>query len=105
MDLKWSDSEKKIARRAFDKALEKECASIMANFKDMAAKAENPEDLWAVHDYLGKQRRAIDERYDFRYSQLILVFSRLLREKWLEASDLQGLREEKLQAIQYIVSW
>lgn len=104
MDFKWSDAEKKIARRAFDKALEKECASIMAHFKAMAAKAENPEDLWAVHDYLGQQRRAIDEKYDFRYSQLILVFSRLLREKWLEASDLQGLSEEKLQAIQYIVS-
>jgi len=39
MDFKWSASEKKAARRAFDKALDKECAAIMATFKDLAAKA------------------------------------------------------------------
>lgn len=104
MNSKWSDSEKKVARRAFDKAQEKECASIMAKLKDLAAKAVKPEDLWAVHDYLTEQRRSIDEKYDYRYSQLILVFSRLLREKWIEENDLQGLSDEKLQAIRYIVS-
>ncbi|WP_205780747.1 hypothetical protein [Methylocaldum sp. 14B] len=104
MDFKWSDSEKKVARRAFDKALEKECASIMAKFKDMAAKVEKPEDLWAVHDYLTKQRRAIDEKYDYRYSQLIFVFARLLGEKWIDEKDLHCLSAEKLQAIQYILS-
>ena len=104
MNFKWSDSEKKVARRAFDKALEKECASIMATFKDMAAKVEKPEDLWAVHDYLTKQQRAIDEKYDYRYSQLIFVFARLLGDKWINEKDLLGLNAEKLQAIQNIVS-
>jgi hypothetical protein len=104
MDFNWSDSEKKVARRAFDKAFEKECASIMAKFKDMAAKVEKPEDLWAVHDYLIQQRRAIDEKYDYRYSQLIFVFARLLGDKWINEKDLLGLNAEKLQAIQNIVS-
>lgn len=104
MNFKWSDSEKKAARRAFDKALEMECASIMATFKDMAAKVEKPEDLWAVQDYLTKQQRAIDEKYDYRYSQLILVFARLLGEKWIDEKDLDGLSAEKLQAIQNILS-
>lgn len=104
MDFKWSATEKKAAKRAFDKALEKECASIMATLKDLAAKAEKPEDMWAVNDYLTRQRRAIDEKYDYRYSQLVFVFARLLRENWIEETDLQGLGEEKLQAIQYMVS-
>jgi Asp-tRNA(Asn)/Glu-tRNA(Gln) amidotransferase B subunit len=105
MGFKWSDSEKKVARRAFDKALEKEYASIMAKFKDMAAKVEKPEDLWAVHNYLTKQQRALDEKYDYRYSELILVFARLLSEKWIDEKDLNGLNPEKLQAIRNLLSW
>jgi len=60
--------------------------------------------MWAISDYLTRQQRAIDEKYDYRYSRLVFVFAILLRENWLEETDLQGLGEEKLQAIQYMVS-
>ncbi len=104
IDFKWSDAEKKIARRAFDAALKNECAAIMQKLKGLAAKAENPEDICAIHDYLTEQRRAIDGKYDYRYSQLSVVFGRLLRENWIEAKYLKGPSEEKLAAILRLIS-
>ena len=101
-DIKWTESEKKIARRTFDAALKNECEAIVIKLKVLAAKAENSDDVWAIHDYLAEQRKAIDGKYDYRYSQLIVVFGRLLREKWIEDKDLDGLSAEKLHAIRHI---
>jgi len=46
-----------------------------------------------------QRRKEIDLKYDYRYSQLDLVFGRLLREKWIDEEDLRTLGEEKLEAI------
>jgi hypothetical protein len=104
LNFKWSKAEKKIERRAFDSALKKECAAVMEKLKGLAVTAEKPEDIWAIHDYLTDQRKVIDEKHDYRYSKLIILFGRLLREKWIEDNDLEGLNEEKLQAIHHITS-
>ncbi|MCX5819420.1 MAG: hypothetical protein NT047_05865 [Deltaproteobacteria bacterium] len=105
INFKWSEAEKKVARRAFDAALKRECAAVMEKLKGLAAKAERPDDIWAIHDYLTAQRKTVDGKYDYRYSQLIFVFVRLLRENWIEDKDLDGLGEEKLQSISYIASF
>ena len=103
-DLKWSTSEKKLARAVFDAALERESASLLCEFKIRAAKATTPQDLWKIQDYLAQQRRDIDSKYDYRYSQLILVFGRLLRENWIEECELQALSPEKLSYIRQIAT-
>lgn len=103
IDLKWSSAEKKVARRAFDTAVARECATLLADFKRRAAQVENLDDIWAIHRYLTQQRRELDAKYDYRYSQLIVVFARLLREKWLEDKDLEGLRADKLEAIHRVL--
>ncbi|NTU42259.1 MAG: hypothetical protein HGA78_04245 [Nitrospirales bacterium] len=104
IDFKWSDSEKKIARRAFDAAVQRELAALLKEMKDRAAKAERTEDIWALYDYLSEQRRSIDGKYDYRYSQLTFVFGRLLREGWIEEQDIDGLAEEKLERIRLIAT-
>ena len=43
-------------------------------------------------------------KYDYRYSQLILVFSRLLREGRIREEQLAGLSEEKLSYIRRVLS-
>jgi hypothetical protein len=43
-------------------------------------------------------------KYDYRYSQLLLVFGRLVREGRVLESDLDSLSEEKLAVIRRIVS-
>ena len=52
--------EKKLARHAFDTALEAALAKTMAEFKRKANAATQPSDMWEVEDYLREQRRGID---------------------------------------------
>jgi hypothetical protein len=104
-ELKWSKVEKEAARRAFEGAYRKECGAIAAKIKEMARAASEPEDLWRIHDVLTKQRRQTDEKYDYRYSVLLFVFARLLPEGWLMETDLQGLADNKIEAIRYLAGY
>jgi len=98
-DLKWSDSEKKIAKRAFDSAHSRELSALLESTKSRASSAKEPGDIWDLHDFLSEKRKDIDHKYDYRYSQMIFVLGRLLREKWITEDELKGLKEEKLSAI------
>jgi hypothetical protein len=103
-DIKWSHSEQKAARAVFDAALQREFAAILSKLKELAASAMTPQDIWEIEEYLTQQRRQIDSKYDFRYSQLIQVFGRLLRENWIEEEELQALSPEKIAWIQRIAN-
>jgi hypothetical protein len=98
-DLKWSPSEKKVARKAFDIALQSALGKVLAEFKKRAAAANTPSEMWEVEDYLHAQRREINEVFDYRYSQLFFVFPRLILEGLLDESLLNGLSEEKREFI------
>jgi Photoprotection regulator fluorescence recovery protein len=98
-DRKWSASEKKIARRADEAAVESALAKIMAELKAKAAAAAKPSEMWAIEGYLRRQRKEFDEIFDFRYSQLPLVLARLIREGHLDEARLDGLSEEKMEII------
>lgn len=103
-DFKWSASEKKAARAVFEAALQRECAAILAKLKELAKSATAPQDLWEIEEYLARQRRQIDSKYDYRYSQLILVFGKLLRENWIREEELQAFSPEKLDYIRRIAT-
>ncbi len=103
-DFKWSKTEKKISRSAFDKAYERECADIVKNLNAKVKKIKNPKELWRVHDFLTDKREDIDEKYDYRYSKLILVFARLIKDGWLDYKDLQGLAENKIDRIESLMT-
>lgn len=103
LNEKWTDKEKKIARRAFDAALERELAATLAAFQKKAAGAHSFDDLWDIHDYLEKTQRALDSKYDYRYSQLVFVFAQLLRDRRITEAELAGLSEEKLGAIRLLL--
>ncbi|HEX4079168.1 MAG TPA: hypothetical protein VHX61_09890 [Rhizomicrobium sp.] len=68
-DFKWSSSEKKIAREAYNAA------------------------------WLREQRKDIGEMFDYRYSQLPVVFARAIRMGHMEVERLAGLSEDKLKMI------
>jgi Photoprotection regulator fluorescence recovery protein len=95
----WSRSEKAIAHKAFDAALARELREVIREAKRKAGQIKEPADLWDLAHYLTQRRKEIDRKYDYRYSQLDLVFGRLLREKWIDEEDLRGLGEDKLRAI------
>jgi hypothetical protein len=89
--LRWSDAEKKIARRVFEKALQQELDELIHKVKEMARDIKEPTDLWKLEGYLTRRRKAIDSTYDYRYSQLPLVFGQLARKGQIRLEDLQGL--------------
>jgi hypothetical protein len=98
-DMSWSHAEKTIARKAFKQALAREFEAVIREAKQMAAKIEQPSDLWDLEAYLTHSRKEIDRKYDYRYSMLTLVFGILVREGRLSEEELQGLAEDKLAHI------
>jgi hypothetical protein len=104
-DLQWSNSEKKAARKAFQVAYERECRAIRAKLKQMIEDDSSPRSIWRIHDYLSAQRRETEEKYDYRYFVLILVFAGLLKEGRLKETDLSGLQEDKIRRIKELASW
>src|SRR5947207_1217721 len=98
----WKDTEKKIARRAFDKGLQAEIAELIADFKARAQAAKMPADLWEIERYLGRAGRELDRKYEYSYSRLELLFGQLLREKRISEEDLAGLAPAKLETIRLV---
>ncbi len=103
-NLTWSPAEKTIARRAYDEALETTLAALMADFKLKASAVTTASELWEIEGYLREQRREIDATFDYRYSQLLLVFAQLIRQGRLDESRLAGLAEDKREIIRRILS-
>ena len=93
-DLKWSPSEKKIARKAYDTALEAALAKVMAEFKRRADAVATPSNMWDVEDYLCQQRREIEETFGYRYSQLPFVLPASFEKGiWMKVSS-RGCRKK-----------
>jgi hypothetical protein len=99
LDETWTPTEKKLARNAFDKAFERQCAAITEEVRRMLQSAAAPSDIFRVQEYLTEQRRIVDRVYDYRYSRLLDVFGRLLSDGWLREGDLDGLQPEKIGKI------
>ena len=103
-ELRWTEAEKKLSRRAFEVALQAELANILQDFKARAAAVQTPDDMWPIEHFLSQRRRELDAKYDYRYSQLISVFGRLVREGRLTEAHLAGLSDDKLEFIRRIAS-
>lgn len=101
-ELEWSPNEKKAARKAFDKAHHSEIEEIKKSLSEKIQKIGNDKDVWELHDYLTERRLSIDDKYDYRYSKLIIVFGILLKEKYLTMDDLKELSKDKLELIKNI---
>lgn len=97
--VEWTAAEKKVAHRAFDQALQRHLSTIMAEAKRMMANVSEPSQLWEVKAYLTESHKTVDRLYQFRYSDLLRVFSILMRDDWLKEADLAGLQPEKIANI------
>jgi Plasmid pRiA4b ORF-3-like protein/Photoprotection regulator fluorescence recovery protein len=104
-DPRWSQAEKKIARKAFDLALKRELQTVMAEVRKRAEKIKEPSELWNLEHFLTECRKRIDRQFDYRYSVLIQVFGELLQRNRLSDEDLQGLSDDKLIAIRRFASF
>ncbi len=62
------------------------------------------EGLRALQYEMQEAERKYQEKYNFRYSELMLAFGRLVREGRIRLEALNGLSEEKLGYINRIAS-
>ena len=104
-DLKWSAKEKRVAREAFEKAYKGEMRQIQEEVSEKVRGFKEETDVWELHDFLSQKRKEIDEKYDYRYSVLILVFARLMREGFITEEDLKGLSENKVLEIKGVLDF
>ena len=98
-DLNWSRSEKRLARRVFEQALDRELTSLIQESKKRMNQVSTPDELWEMEHWLTEQRKEIDRTYDFHYSVLPVVFAKLLHRRVLSEGDLDGLESEKIDLI------
>ncbi len=56
---KWSPTEKAIARKAFDQALQREFHALIDEVKQMARDIEEPSQVWELERHLAKRRKEI----------------------------------------------
>jgi hypothetical protein len=101
-DFNWSKAEKKIAKEAFDKAYQRESKNIIKEIKEY--KLEQPDDIWSLSELLHEREKEINNIYDYRYSQLTMVFGILIKRGFLSIEELDGLSDEKLEQIRKIKS-
>jgi Photoprotection regulator fluorescence recovery protein len=94
-DLSWSKREKQIAHTAFELALDREAAALVAEVRAKARAITELDDLWLLERFLRDKRRAFEERYDYRYSVLLYVFADLIQAGWLSLDELAGLSDDK----------
>ena len=100
----WSNSEKILARQAYDRAYERECTKILEKVHGMLSSMEDPKEIWKIYDYLRKNRRDMDSKYDYRYLILTIVLGKLMREGLILDSDIEKLSQDKIDAIKRIAS-
>ena len=98
-EVRWSKSERVIARKAFDHALNQELQEVIQQAKQMAAAIKQASDVWELEHHLTQRRKEIDHKYEYRASKLNFVLGTLLHEGRLTEEGLRGLREDKLEAI------
>jgi hypothetical protein len=103
-NLTWSPKEKQLARAVCERAAIEEERELLEQFKNKSAALKNLADLWALQYEIRDSERAYQQKYDYRYSQLIVVFGRLVREGRISIEDLNGLSEDKLKYIEKIAS-
>lgn len=96
-NARWSQAERKIARRAFEHALDQELQEVMQKVKEMARQIKKSSELWELEQYLTLRRKEINHKYDYRGAKLRFVFGTLLHQGRLTEEQLRGLGDDKLK--------
>ncbi len=98
MQRDWTKKEKTIARKAFDLALARRNQQLVEYVN--TTPVQSIADVWALLDTLQAAAKDIDRVFDYRYSQLDLIFPRLIHDGLLSMEELDGFSAERLESYQ-----
>jgi hypothetical protein len=76
--------------------MKKSAIRQLENQKEKLHRLSDPEDIWELHDYLSDIRKEIDNKCDYRYSVLVMIFANLLKQQWLKFDDREGLSADNI---------
>ncbi|MGB3509377.1 MAG: hypothetical protein WBA93_09065 [Microcoleaceae cyanobacterium] len=99
IDTDWSETEKKIANIALEKAKEREINALIEVVRQQSSEISKLDDLWHLHDFLSARRYDIDGKYDSRNSTVIFALAGLVKEGWLHLDELDGLDRGKITKV------
>ena len=103
MEEKWTKSQKVHARKMFDLALDREYDMLISTINSTEIKTRD--DVWELYEMLDKKRKELNGKYDYRYSQLIFVFTQLVRGGYLSLEELEQIGEEKQKQIKDMLNF
>jgi hypothetical protein len=89
--IDWDSAEKNVAEAALEKAYSREVEALICGVRDRAKSISLLDEVWQLHDFLSARRHEIDGKYDREESSLVFTLSRLVKDGWLELSELEGL--------------
>jgi hypothetical protein len=98
-ELKWSSTERAVARRCYERMLQQELDAAIQSTKERAAKISQASELWELERHLTQLGKEIDRKYQYKYSTLVPFFADCVREVKIDLEDLRGLADEKLRYI------
>jgi hypothetical protein len=98
-ELKWSSTERAVARRCYERMLQQELDAAIQSTKERAAKISQASELWELERHLTQLGKEIDRKYQYKYSTLVPFFADCVREGKLDLEDLPGLADDKLSYI------
>jgi hypothetical protein len=99
----WSKSQKKHARELFDLALEREYEALIEEIN--IKKVTSRDEVWELRDRLNQKAKEMDRKYDYRYSQLIFVFTQLVYGGYLSLEELEPIGKEKQKQIKDMLNF
>jgi hypothetical protein len=102
--IPWSPSERHGAREVCERAAEAESQELLAAFRGRAAATRALQKLWLLRRELETSGREFPVKFDYRYSQLLLVFGSLVCDGRVYEGELNALSQEKPAIIRRIAS-
>ena len=100
MHNKWTKTEKKIAKKVFDLAKSRAYQDLIDTINSKVINSQNQ--IWELRDLLNEKAKEFDDKFDYRYSQLLILFMRYINEGLLGIEELEGLSENKIDIIRDI---
>ena len=92
-----------MARAAFERARARVAEQLVTQIRARGAAVAALDDAWQLQQFIRDALRDFDERYDYRYSRLLLVFAGLVNDGLLTLDDLADLGEDKRAEIERMV--
>ena len=93
----WTKAEKQIAKKAFNLAKSRDYQYLINTINSKDINSQNQ--IWELRDLLNKKAKEFNNKFDYRYSQLLILFIQYINEGLLRIEELEGLSEDKIYII------